>query len=266
MRRCFFGAAPQGVHEGGDGNGDAGTNSGGKYVQSAFITQVMSNVEKRNMGAELGMDIKILPTLSFQGAASYGKFTYKNDPDVYFASDAIGVFANNQSFVKFGKSYIKDYKQGGTPQTAFSVGLRYSSPKYWWVGANWNYLDDNYLDPSAIMRSENFVQNPNSGTPYNDISESEVRRLLKPNKLPSAYFFNANVGKSWVLGKYYVLISASVNNIFDNTKYITGGFEQTRNIKYDTFSVDYDRATSLFGPKYWYTQGRSYFVNLQFRF
>ena len=31
-------------------------------------------------------------------------------------------------------------------------------------------------------------------------------------------------------------------------------------------SVDYDRATSLFGPKYWYTQGRSYFVNLQFRF
>ena len=249
-----------------DGNGDAGTNSGGKYVQSAFITQVMSNVEKRNMGAELGMDIKILPTLSFQGAASYGKFTYKNDPDVYFASDAIGVFANDQSFVKFGKSYIKDYKQGGTPQTAFSVGLRYSSPKYWWVGANWNYLDDNYLDPSAIMRSENFVQNPNSGTPYNDISESEVRRLLKPNKLPSAYFFNANVGKSWVLGKYYVLISASVNNIFDNTKYITGGFEQTRNIKYDTFSVDYDRATSLFGPKYWYTQGRSYFVNLQFRF
>ena len=249
-----------------DGNGDAGTNSGGKYVQSAFITQVMSNLEKRNMGAELGIDIKILPTLSFQGAASYGKFTYKNDPDVYFASDAIGVFANNQSFVKFGKSYIKDYKQGGTPQTAFSVGLRYSSPKYWWVGANWNYLDDNYLDPSAIMRSENFVQNPNSGTPYNDISESEVRRLLKPNKLPSAYFFNANVGKSWVLGKYYVLISASVNNIFDNTKYITGGFEQTRNIKYDTFSVDYDRATSLFGPKYWYTQGRSYFVNLQFRF
>ena len=82
----------------------------------------------------------------------------------------------------------------------------------------------------------------------------------------SFFFFNANVGKSWVLGKYYVLISASVNNIFDNTKYITGGFEQTRNIKYDTFSVDYDRATSLFGPKYWYTQGRSYFVNLQFRF
>ena len=59
---------------------------------------------------------------------------------------------------------------------------------------------------------------------------------------------------------------ASVNNILDNTKYITGGFEQVRNVKFDTFSQEKDREYPLFGPKYWYTQGRSYFVNLQVRF
>jgi len=249
-----------------NGAGTTDSNTGGQYVQSAFVTQVMSNVEKRNIGAELGVDVKLLPTLTFQGAASYGQYTYQNNPDVYFASDNIGVFSNGQSFTKFGKSYLKDYRQGGTPQTAFSAGLRYSSPKYWWVGANWNYLDNNFLDPSALLRSESFVQNGNSGTPYQNIDEDRLRELLQPNKLPSAFFFNANVGKSWILGKYYVLISASVNNILDNKNYITGGFEQTRNVKYDSFGQDYDRTSTLFGPKYWYTQGRSYFVNLQVRF
>ncbi len=250
----------------GDTSGSTDSNTGGQYVQSAFVTQVMSNVEKRNLGAEIGMDIKILPTLSFQGAASYGQYTYRNNPNVYFASDNIGIFSNGLPYTEFGKAYIKNYKQGGTPQTALSAGLRYSSPKYWWVGANWNFLDNNYLDPSALIRSESFVQNGNSGTPYYNIDEARLREILRQRKLPSAHFFNANVGKSWLFGKYYLLISASVNNIFDNTKYITGGFEQSRYVKYDSFGEDFDRAQTLFSPKYWYTQGRSYFVNLQVRF
>jgi hypothetical protein len=235
-------------------------------VQSAFVTQVMTDVKRRNMGAELGVDVKVIPTLSLQGLASFGQFTYQNDPVTYFASDATGTFANGLSYVNLGKAYIKNYKQGGTPQQAYSVGARYNSPKYWWVGGNWNYLDDNYLDPSALIRTESFVQNNVSGTPFYGLTDSEVRRVLEPNKLPSAFFFNVNAGKSWVIGKYYVLISATVNNVFDNTRYITGGFEQTRNAKYPTFAQDNDREFTLFGPKYWYTQGRSYFVNLQFRF
>lgn len=250
----------------GDTSGSTDSNTGGQYVQSAFVTQVMSNVEKRNLGVEIGMDIKILPTLSFQGAASYGQYTYRNNPNVYFASDNIGIFSNGLPYTEFGKAYIKNYKQGGTPQTALSAGLRYSSPKYWWIGANWNFLDNNYLDPSALIRSESFVQNGNSGTPYYNIDEARLREILRQRKLPSAHFFNANVGKSWLFGKYYLLISASVNNIFDNTKYITGGFEQSRYVKYDSFGEDFDRSQTLFSPKYWYTQGRSYFVNLQVRF
>ena len=235
-------------------------------VQSAFLTQVMSNVEKRNLGAELGLEYKLTPSLSFQGLASYGQYTYRNNPTTYFASDAIGTFSNGKSFADLGESYLKDYFQGGTPQTGYSAGLRYNSPKFWWVGASYNYLDNNYLDPSALIRTESFVQNSTSGTPDPNATESELRRLLQQTKLPSAGFINANVGKSWIFGKYYVLISASVNNILDNTNYITGGFEQTRNVKFQSFKEDNDREQPLFGPKYWYTQGRSYFVNLQFRF
>ncbi len=230
-------------------------------VQSAFVTQVMSNVEKRNMGAELGVDVKVLPTLSVQGLASYGQFVYRNNPDVYLVSDASG-----SSVTSFGKAYIKNYKQGGTPQQAFSLGMRYNNPKYWWVGANWNYLDDNFLDPAPALRTQNFITNPNTNAPYVGLTEDSVRDMLKPVKLPSAFFLNANAGKSFVFGKYYILITASVNNILNNRRYITGGFEQTRETKAVDFATDYYSPTPSFGPKYWYTQGRSYFVNMQFRF
>lgn len=237
-----------------------GVTAADGLTSSTFVSQVMSNVDKRNLGAELGLEVKVLPTLALQGVASYGQYTYQNNPDVKLVSDLFG-----DQVVDFGKSYIKNYRQGGTPQQGYSLGFRYNSPKYWWFGANWNYLDDNYLDPAPAVRTENFVQNVIS-VPYVGITEQDLRVLLAPTKLPSAHFLNANVGKSWLLGKYYVLISASVNNILDNTNYITGGFEQTRDSKAVDFALDFVSPKRSFGPRLWYNQGRSYFVNLQVRF
>lgn len=241
-------------------DGTAGT------VQSAFVTQVMSNVEKRNMGAELGLEVKITPTLTFQGLANYGEYTYRNNPNVYFVSEAVGRYKDGLAYEEFGKAYLKGYRQGGTPQMAFSAGLRYSSPKNYKFGVSWNYLDHNYLDPAALLRTENFVSNPNVDAPYVELTEVELRRILSQRQLLSAHFLNVNVGKSWLIGKYYVLVSAMVNNVLNNKNYITSGFEQTRYTNYRSYVQDFDRENSLFSPKLQYTQGRSYFVNLQFRF
>jgi len=243
------------------GSNDENTGDAGQTA-SAFVVQTMSNVNKRNMGAELGVDYKILPTLSFQGVANWGDYTYRNNPTVYFASDVVAA-----PYVDYGKTNIKGMKVGGTPQKAFSAGLRYSDPHYWWVGANWNYLDDNNLDPNAITRSDEWIQNNASSTPITTLDQDKLEYYMSQKKLPSAHFINANVGKSWIFGKYYLLISASVNNILDNTKYITGGFEQIRNTNGNVdFENDFNSKTPNFAPKYWYTQGRSYFVNLQVRF
>lgn len=243
-----------------DGISLQGANAN-ETVSGAFITQVMNGMNRRNMGAELGLDVKLSSTLSLQALASYGKYTYTNNPELYFSADALGA-----SIAHIGKAHIKNYRQAGTPQTAFLLGFRYNSPKFWWVGANWNYFDHSYLDPSALIRTDAFVTNPNTGVPYPQLTENELRRVLSQKKLPTAFFFNANAGKSWLIGKYYVLISASVNNILNNKGYITGGFEQTRYSSYPKFVEDFDREYSYFAPKYWYHQGRSYFINVQFRF
>ncbi len=234
-------------------------------VASTFVTQVMPNVSKRNMGLELGIDVKATSTLSFQGLASLGEYTFRNNPDLYFGSNAAAA-VNDNGFYYLGKTNISNYKQGGTPQTAFSAGFRYSSPKYWWFGANWNYFDHSYLDPAAMVRTEAFVQNPVTGTPYLGLVESDLRRVLQQKQLPSSFFVNANAGKSWVLGKYYLLLTATVNNVLNNKKYITGGFEQTREASYPDFAADLNKQYPPFAPKYWYSQGRSYFINVQFRF
>lgn len=242
-------------------------------VQSTFVSQVMSNVEKRNMGAEFGVQVKLTPSLTFNGVASYGEYTYRNNPNIYLIADAAGVLNDidsngnvvTRNYKDFGAAYLKNYKLGGTPQEAYSAGLRYSSPKFWWVGANWNYLDRNYLDPSAAIRTVNFVQDENSSSPY-DASEQLLKQILKQHQLPSAYFVNVNAGKSWLIGKYYLLISATVNNVLNNKKYITGGFEQTREVNFDGLAEEVNSGHANFSPKYWYNQGLSYFVNVQVRF
>ena len=39
---------------------------------------------------------------------------------------------------------------------------------------------------------------------------------------------NINFGKTFRMGKYFMGISANINNVLDNRDYVTGGFEQTR--------------------------------------
>jgi len=250
-----------------EGNAVTGNNS-------AMLTQVLSGVNKRNLGAELALQVKITPTIEASGLASIGQYTYTNNPTLYFATDEIGLFRemNDQGqmitseYKNFGTAYLKDYKVGGNAQQAYSLGLRYSNPKYWWVGVNWNYMSNSYLDPSPAIRTEAFAYNEQIGVPYDGVTVAELKRVLKQVELPDAHFVNISAGKSWRLGKYYLSIFATVNNVLNNKKYITGGFEQTRYLTYDKYVKDYDSAHPNFPPKYWYDQGRSYFVNLNFSF
>jgi hypothetical protein len=76
----------------------------------AMVTQVLSNVNTRNMGVELGIQVKITPTLTASGLASIGQYTYTNNPKLYFASDAMGVFYD---YNKQGELVRSEYKDLG---------------------------------------------------------------------------------------------------------------------------------------------------------
>lgn len=232
---------------------------------NAFVAEIVTGLDKKNMGLELGLEYQITSTIKATGAAAYGQYTYDSNPNVALNVD------NVRRTINYGRATMKDYKQPGTPQQAYSLGLEYRDPRFWWIGANVNYLADNYMDISAIMRTDNFFDNDQifiDDLPFDNVDEDLARQYLKQEKFDSFYLVNLVGGKSWRISKKNrntVGFFASVNNVFD-VKYITGGFEQGRNANYSQVQQDYAGDTRSFGPKYFYGYGRTYFVNFYLNF
>ncbi|WP_265429847.1 TonB-dependent receptor [Chryseobacterium sp. YIM B08800] len=225
---------------------------------NTLINEAMTGVDKRYMGVELGFDVKITPTLNATGVASIGEYKYTNRPDVYSFDDL-------NDFRSYGKANIKDYKVAGTPQKAFSFGLKYNSPKYWWVGASANYLMDQYLDFSALNKTAVMYTNPATNDPYEGATPELIQQLTRQTKFDDQFMLNANAGKSFKIGEYRLGISVSVNNILNNRNYVTGGFEQGRLANFPDVLEESQRQP-FFGPKLWYDRGTTFFTNVYLRF
>jgi hypothetical protein len=200
-------------------------------------------------------------------SASYGQYIYANNPNVAINNDALAadlINLNpgeiNTATIDFGKAYLKDYKQSGMPQQAVSLGIEYRDPKFWWIGANANYLGANYIDVAPLMRTDQFLIDPETGHQFIEATDERTRELLKQEKFDDFLLLNLNGGKSWRIGNNTFGFFASINNLF-NTTYKTGGFEQSRNANYRQLNQDVSSGSPAFGPKYFYGYGRTYFVN-----
>lgn len=224
----------------------------------AFVQEILQGVDKRHLGGELGLEAQVTSTIKLKGVASVGQFTYDNNPDLYLSSED---FEQTQYL---GKSTLKDYRIAGGPQRAFSLGFEYRDPDYWWFGATTNFFSNAYIDVSPLQRSSNFYTDFD-GQPFNDYDPELARELLRQEQFDDYMLVNLIGGKSWKLGDYYVGFFASISNVFDK-EYRTGGFEQGRNANFRELRDDSALPTRVFGNRYWYGRGRTYFLNLYFRF
>ena len=232
----------------------------GGSSSNAFVAEVVTKINKKNMGGELGIEYQLTPTIKVTGVAAYGQYTFDNNPTVKLNVD------NLREVLDYGTAYMKDYKQPGMPQQAYSFGAEYRDPKFWWIGANANYLADNYSDISPLLRTSNFLVNSDDpdGFPF-AASPEDVKSVLKQEKFDPVTLINVVGGKSWRIQGKTLGIFASVNNVFDKS-YKTGGFEQARNANYGQVQQDLQGPTRSFGPKYFYGYGRNYFVNIYLNF
>ena len=233
----------------------------GLEESSDFVSEIMNGSNRNHYGLEFGIESQLTSTIKATSAVAYGEYVYSNNPNLYLTSDDINGVAN------YGTTYIKNYKVPGTPQRAYSIGLEHRDPKYWWISANANYLTNNYIDVSPILRTENFYNNPDDpdGFPFPEATIEDARRLLKQEKFNDLYLINLFGGKSWKINDYYIGLVLSCNNILDN-RYKTGGYEQSRNANFRLLKQDVDSGSRIFGPRYWYGYGRTYYLNIYFRF
>lgn len=211
-----------------------------------FVNYMMTGVNKQYQGIEIGMEGNVTSTIVASAAFTKGQYIYTSRPQATITVDnSLEELATDRTV------YLKNYKIGNGPQTAATIGLKYNSPKYWYVGVNGNYVTDIYLNPNPDRRTLEALEG------YVD-TDPQVQEILAPTKLDDAFFMNAFAGYSYRTdGGQFIRINVNINNVLNNKSFISGGYEQLR---YDATQID------KFPPKYGYAYGLSYFAMLTYIF
>lgn len=219
-----------------------------------LVNYAISNINKQHYGAEFGFNAKILPNLTIDGAASVGRFYYNSNQKATVTLD------NDASVLSTDTVYSNGYNLGSAPQEAYSLGLTYRSPKYWFVSVTGNYFDQMYLDINPIRRTYKAVENTVAGSP-------ERNAILAQQQLSGQTTVDLFAGYSWKLPKKWAVhkkstflaFNAGISNLLNNKNIISGGFEQLR---FDFATNDVNK----FPPKYYYAYGLNYFISTILRF
>lgn len=218
------------------------------FYHDEFLTLVnytMTGVDQRHYGTEIGLEGKLTPTWTATAVYAGGNYFYSSRPSATVTRD------NSAEQLADRTVYWENYRVGGVPQTAASLGLKYNSPKFWFIGVNANWFDDIYLDPNPDRRTQEAMADYVTDDP-------QWSTLLAQTKLDPGGTIDLYGGKSWMFQrKYRLALNFTVSNILNKTDLAVGGFEQMR----------YDRQdASTFPPRLSYMFGTTYFAMATFSF
>ncbi len=228
--------------------------------EGAFVQEVITNIERRNLGAEIGLEAQVLPTLKLKAAASIGQYTYQNNPNLYLTSDD---FEGRISFGD-GTTALQNLHVSGGPERAYQMGFEYRDPDFWNVSLTTNYFSNAYIDVSNLARSANFLQDVD-GQVFNDFNQELAKDLLRQEQLFDYFLVNITGGKSWRVNNYFIGFFATINNVL-NQEYVTGGFEQSRRVNFRSRLEESQRNNPLFGNRFFFGNGATYYASTYIRF
>ena len=210
----------------------------------SFGNYIMTGIDTEHTGLEFGMEAKLSPTFTAQGMLGYGQNKYISNPNYVQTVD------NTEAILESDRVYWENFNVEGTPMTVASLGITYNSPKFWWVGISGNYFDRSYISMNPVLRT--------------DKARAQLPpEQIKQEKFDGGFTLDAFAGVSYrIQYKYFLGVNISASNLLDNKGIKSGGYEQLR--------IAQDRTTqtmrNAFDPKYFYMFGRTYFINVNFRF
>ncbi len=216
-----------------------------------FVNFILSDVSKLYQGIEAGLSVKLNGSFSVSMAGTYADYKY--------ASNGTGILSAENGSMPDEKDdvMIKNLKIASGPQLAANITLDYFHPKMWFADVTLNYFDRNYLDfaPIHFMKSTMALY-----------TTDEIRQALgTQERLKGGFLLDASVGKMiYLKNRRSLNINLSASNILNNTKMITGGYQQAR-LPLSDGAID---ATSLsrFPNKYYYAWGFNMFLNVGYKF
>jgi len=218
-----------------------------------FVNYALSNIGKEHMGVELGAEVILYKGLTLNAAAAIGRYRYNTRQNATVTAD------NTSDILSKDIIYSINFYVP-TPQEAYSLGLNYRSPKFWYINVNVNYFDQMWLDFNPVRRTAAAVD----GVPENSQKWLDI---IDQTRLKSQFSVDAFAGYSWLLNKRFkslrkrtfLAFNLGVTNILNNKNIVSGGFEQLR---YDFVDKDINK----FPPKQFYAYGTTFNASMALRF
>lgn len=222
---------------------------------NTFVNYALSNIDKNHFGGEFGIEYRLTPTLTFNGAAGIGRYYFSSRQNMNVTVD------NTNKVISSGVVNSKNFKIASTPHEAYTAGLSYRSPNFWFVTLSANYFDQMFLEFNPLRRITNAIDGLDITKPDDFI---KYRDIVYQTDWKSQYTIDFFGGYSWRLPKSlsiadrsFIAFNVGVNNITNNKNIITGGFEQLR--------ID-NEDVNKFPPKLFYAYGINYFASVTYRF
>lgn len=239
-------------------------NALGNEETSAFVQEIVTGIAKRNMGVEFGIEAQLLPTFKLKIAAAVGQNLHTNNPNLYLAGDDFGEGGNDIRTQGIRSIGLKNFHDSGGPERVYQLGFEYRAPDFWWVGVSTNYFSNAYINISNLRRTSDFYTDVD-GQPFNEYNEDMARLLLRQEQMDDYFLINLVGGKSWKVRSYYIGFFGVINNVLDQN-YKTGGFEDSRRASYRQQVEENKRDTPIFGNRYFFGKGITYYANVYVRF
>lgn len=239
-----------------------------------FVHHSISDVSKRNYGAEAAVKYNIVKNLTLSLAGTWSKFTYTKKPlgTVRYENGIDRTFSEEE------KKHLKDtvriagYHVGGSPEIAGTFGVQYFW-NFWWFEINLNGIANNYLDPSYIQRTYSVIDKVNQAADragYSLIKKQvTVAKWIAQTKLDDAITMDVSISKLLYLkGGRQLNFNLNVVNVLNNRGVRTGGYEQGRlpvALVNDQYVIDLENINK-FPAKFYYMQGLNVFFNIGYKF
>ncbi len=219
---------------------------------NAFTNYVLSDVRRQNVGIELGLAYKIIPSLTATFAGTIASYRYKNNPN------GLRSFENGLHEDIESKVYLKNYRVGGTPQQAYSIGLDWAAPKSWFLGITANWMRDSWVKLAPVYHEEQPTLWQSFPSQEEAIAMQE--KISRQQKMNNAFSLNLSIGKLiYINRKVSMNINLNVDNITNNRNIMQNAYQQGRIDRTD-WNLD------KYPNRYTYAQGTKVFLNVGVRF
>lgn len=221
---------------------------------NTFVNYSLTGIDKRHIGLEIGAEANLGRGFSATAVASVGQFVYTSRPLGTATQDNKDTVLITDETI-----YIKDIRVANGPQSAYSIGVNYRSPKFWFASMNLNYFDHIYTDVNPARRTLQALDLVNPGT-------EQWVSILSQERLPGQMTLDVSAGYSWRLNNRiksmkrptYLNFNLGITNLLNNEELVTTAFEQLR--------FDFtDNNPNKFPAKYGYAFGTTFFLNIVYR-